>query len=197
MYSFKKNTSGKLTAWKSTGIDNLSANSDMKAVDDPHLDLPVLENNGRMNLKFEGNYFVQNKVIHPNNNKVVNIYIVYRLDPITNFRNTDYTIQNTLFGAVKITKNATDSSKNKYEGYGTCFDGGGSFGIGNITNGKNVIIFGVNVSFSIHANNKANNIYVLGKDFVQGINDTTLYAETIYKTNFTAVEKKVCIKFAL
>ena len=47
----------------------------MKAVGDSHLDLPVLENNGRMNLKFEGNYFVQNKAIHPNNNKVVNIYM--------------------------------------------------------------------------------------------------------------------------
>ena len=100
-HSFKKDSNGKLTTWKSTGIDNLSANSDMKAVGDSHLDLPVLENNGRMNLKFEGNYFVQNKVIHPNNNKVVNIYIVYRLDPMSNFRNTDYTIQNALFGAHK------------------------------------------------------------------------------------------------
>ena len=50
----------------------------MKAVGDSHLDLPLLENNGRMNLKFEGNYLVQNKVIHPNDNKVGNIYIVYR-----------------------------------------------------------------------------------------------------------------------
>ena len=157
----------------------------MKAVGDSHLDLPVLENNGRMNLKFEGNYFVQNKVIHQNNYKVVNIYIVYRLDPISNFRNTDYTIQNALFGAVKITKNATDSSKNNYQGYGICFDEGDSFSIGNITNGKNVLIFVADMSFSIHNTNKANNIYVLGKDFVQGINDTK-----IYKTNFTAVEKK-------
>ena len=38
------------------------------------------------------------------------------------------------------------------------------------------------MSFSIHNTNKANNIYVLGKDFVQGINDTTMYAEKIYKT---------------
>ena len=49
------------------------------------------------------------------------------------------------------------------------------------------------MSFSIHNTNKANNIYVLGKDFVQGINDTTLYAEKIYKTNFTAVEKKIVL----
>ena len=47
------------------------------------------------------------------------------------------------------------------------------------------------MSFITHANNKANNIYVLGKDFVQGINDTTLYAEKIYKTNFTAVKKSL------
>ena len=67
-YSFKRNTSGKLTTWKSTGIDNLSTNSGMKAVSDSYLDLAGLQNNGRMNLKFERNYFVQNKVIHPNNN---------------------------------------------------------------------------------------------------------------------------------
>ena len=71
----------------------------MKALSDSHLDLLVLENNRNMNLKFKDNYFVQDKVIHPNNNKVVNIYIVYRLDPISNFRSTDYTIQNALFGA--------------------------------------------------------------------------------------------------
>ena len=44
--------------------------------------------------------------------------------------------------------------------------------------------------FISHSTNKANNIYVLGKNFVQGINDTTLYAEKIYKTNFTEPNKK-------
>ena len=33
------------------------------------------------------------------------------------------------------------------------------------------------MSFSKHANNKRNNIYVMGKDYVQKINDTTIYAE--------------------
>ena len=45
------------------------------------------------------------------------------------------------------------------------------------------------MSLSTHSTNKANNIYVLGKDFVQGINGTTLYAENIYKTNFTEPNK--------
>ena len=37
---------------------------------------------------------------------------------------------------------------------------------------------------------KLKNIYILGKDFVQGINNTTIYAEKIYKTNFTEQSKK-------
>ena len=46
------------------------------------------------------------------------------------------------------------------------------------------------MSSSIHANNKANNIYALGKYFIQGINGTTIYAEKNYKINFTASDKK-------
>ena len=188
--SFKKNTSGKLTTWKSTGIDNLYANSDLKAISDGALLLPSLENYGRMSVKFNGNYFVQNKVLHPNNNNVANIYIVYKLDTINNTRNTDYSIQNALFGAVKITKNE-DISKNKYEGYGIYFDEGGMFTNGNITNGRNVIIFGADMSFSIHANNRANNVYVVGDFLVQGINGTSIYAEKIYSKNFTEPGKNL------
>ena len=90
---------------------------------------------------------------------------------------------------MQITKNA-DTSKYKYEGYGICFDEGGSFSKGNISNGKNVLIFGVDESSLAHANNKANNIYVMGDLFVQGINDTILYTEKIYSQNFTQPSKK-------
>ena len=34
------------------------------------------------------------------------------------------------------------------------------------------------------------NILVLGKDFVQGINDATIYAEKLYSINFTESNKK-------
>ena len=121
-----------------------------------------------MNLEFNGNYFEQTKVVHPNSNNAVNIYIVYKLDPTSSSRNTDYTIQNTLFGAVKITKN-TDISKYKYEGYGICFDEGGKFShtvkkgnFNHTTLARNVLIFGVDMSFSTRATNKANNIYFMG-----------------------------------
>ena len=40
------------------------------------------------------------------------------------------------------------------------------------------------MSFSKHANNKANNIYVMGKDYVTKINDTTIYVEKMFYRNF-------------
>ena len=41
------------------------------------------------------------------------------------------------------------------------------------------------MSFSKHANNKANNIYVMGKDYIQKINDITIYAEKMFYRSFT------------
>ena len=46
------------------------------------------------------------------------------------------------------------------------------------------------MSFSKHANNNANNIYVMGKDYIQKINDTTIYAEKMFYRNSTDPGKK-------
>ena len=162
----------------------------MDAVSIATTSLPSLLGNRRMRVRLEGAYFKQMRLLRPNNDNIVNIYIVYLIDPISNSRNTYYTVQNPLFGGVKITKDATDTSKHKYEGYGICFDEGGMFSKGNINNGRNVLIFGVHENSVIHSNNKANNIFFIGDGFVQGNNDTTLYAEKIYSQNFTAVNKK-------
>ena len=163
-FSFKC-TSGKINLWKSSGVNNYSRNSDMDAVSVATTSLPPLVDNGRMSVRLEGAYFKQMRLLRPNNDNIVNIYIVYLIDPISNSRNTDYTVQNALFGGVKITKNTTDTSKHKYEGYGTCFDEGGTFSKGEINNGRNVLIFGVHENSLLHANNKANNIYVM-EDFI-------------------------------
>ena len=136
---------------------------------------------------FNGNYFEQDPITIPNN--VINIYCVYQLDPISSSRDTTFTVQNALFGAMQITKNS-DTSKYADKGYGICFDEGGMFSVGSINNVRNVLIFGVHESSLIHSNNKANNIYVMGKDFVQGIKDTTLYADKAYSQNFTHPSKK-------
>ena len=173
----------KILTWKSTGVFNYN----MNAVENSGGEFPYLIDDGKLRVRSNGCYFIQSKALKLNN--TVNIYIVYRLNTISSTRNTDYTIQNALFGAMKITKN-TDYSKNSYTGYGICFDEGRNFSKGNINNGKNVIIFGVHESSSVQANNKANNIFVIGDLFVQGIDDTTLYAEKLYSQNLTEANKK-------
>ena len=97
---------------------------------------------------------------------------------------------------MQITKNA-DTSKYDYKGYGISFDESEQFthvrkegNFNHTTLARNVIIFGVDMSFSKHANNKANNIYVMGKDHVQKINDTTIYAEKMYYGSFTDLGHK-------
>ena len=87
----------------------------MDAVSVATTSLPPLIDNGRMSVRLEDGYFKQMRLLRPNNDNIVNIYIVYLIDPRSNSRNTDYTVQNALFGGVKITKNATDTSKHKYE----------------------------------------------------------------------------------
>ena len=131
----------------------------------------------------------QNQVTY-NHGPVVNIYIVYETTPDT--KTSNITLENCLCGAIKLTKNS-DIDKYKYSGYGIGFDSRGSFSHPSGGNGTNVIIFGANLSSSVHANNKVNNVLVLGKTLVQGINGTTIYAEKMYSTNFTVNNKKFCL----
>ena len=180
----------KINTWKSTSIFSSSSNN-IIAVKNASGDLPKLGVVNDYCVNLSGNHFQQNKtnVFNIYNNISTNIYCVYKLDSISSSRDSTSTVQNALFGSIQITKNA-DTSKYKYEGYGICFDEGGTFSIGNITNGRNVLIFGVHESSLTHANNKANNIFVMSDGFVQGINDMTLYAEKIYSQNFTQPNKK-------
>ena len=161
---------GKISVWKSTGIFSYLGNSNMNAAGNSKSVLPDLKND------LNGNHFQQSKVIIPNNNNAINIYCVCELHTIDSSRDDIFTIQNALFSAMEVTKN-TDTSKYAYKGYGICFDEGGTFSMGNITNGRNVLIFGVDESSLVHSNNKTNNVFIMGDGFVQGINDTTLYAE--------------------
>ena len=190
-------TGGKISTWKSTGIFNYLGNSNMNAVGDSGGSLPDIKDDSRLYVYLSGNHFQQNKVIIPNNDNVINIYCVYEIQPIASSRDTSFTIQNVLFGAMQITKDATDNSKNNYKGYGIYFDERSQFGHTitedgrtHTTNGRNVLIFGVDMSFSVHATNRANNIYVMGDGLTQGIHDTTLYVEKNYWRNFTDPSKK-------
>ena len=88
---------------------------------------------------------------HFNHGTIVNIYIVYEISKNENISSYP-TLENCLFGAVSLTKNA-DIDKYKYSGYGIGFDRHGEFSFGNGL-GKNCIIFGADLSNSSHANSK-------------------------------------------
>ena len=153
-----------------------------------------------MYVYLKGSHFQQNNILTSNNvinTNVINIYFVYKLDPIASSRDKSFTIQNALFGAMQITKNATDNSKNNYKGYGICFDERSEFAhtitegrFTHTTDAKNDLIFGGDMSFSVHATNRTNRIYLMGTSLTQGIKDTTIYAEKNFYRNFTDPGKK-------
>ena len=151
----------------------------MKSIENTKKELSILKNDEKMYVYLQRSHFQQNNVLTSNNNhvineNVINIYVVYKLDPIASSRDTTFNIQNALFGAMQITKNA-DTSKYDYKGYGICFDERSEFGhtiteggFTHTTDARNVLIFGADMSFSVHKTNRANHIYVMGTGLTQG-----------------------------
>ena len=97
----------------------------------------------------------------------------------------------------KLLKMLLIIQKNNYKGYGICFDEGSEFGhtiteggFTHTTDARNVLIFGADLSCSVHVTNRANNIYLMGTGLTQGINDTTIYAEKNFYRDFTDFGKK-------
>ena len=56
--------------------------------------------------------------------------------------------------------------------------------------GKNVIIIGVDMSSSVHNDNKRKDISILGEGPTQGLDDSILTAEAKYPINFTQPRKR-------
>ena len=191
----------KILKWKLTVIFNYSDYYSMKGIENTKKMLPILKNYEKKYVYLQDSHFQQNNVLTSNNdhvinNNVVNISCVYKLDPIASSRDTTFTIQNALFGAMQITKN-TDTSKYDYKGYGICFDERSEFGHA-ITEGgfahtidaRSVLMFGADMSCSVRKTNRAHHIYVVGTGLTQGIHDTTLYAEMDFYRNFTDPGKR-------
>ena len=112
-----------------------------------------------------------------NHKKAVITYIVYEISK--NFNISNYlTLENCLFGAVTLTKNA-DIDKYKYSA---------SFSFPDTGFGRNVIIFGVDLSSSTKIDNWKKDILILGKGPTQGL-EHTLSAEKMYSINFTVHNK--------
>ena len=150
--------------WKSTGLHDTKFKA---IVTNSYLLNPQINiyDMGKMKIKFKCSFLNRFPPTMPHRN-VVNIYIFHEIT--SDYKDINYpTLESWLFGSVKLTKNA-DIDKYRYFGYGIGFDRQSPFSIGNET-GKNVIIFGVDMSSSSKIDNRKKDILILGKGPTQGL----------------------------
>ena len=149
-----------ISSWKSKRLSDESYNHPAINTSDNSLYPLIHYLVDKIRLKFNEGCLKQSKLqcIHV---KTINIYIVYELTAYSS-NNDDPKVRKSSFGAVRLTKNA-DIDKYGYSGLGIGFDRRGSFSFYGGGFGINVIIFGVDTSFSVHANNKKKDILILGK----------------------------------
>ena len=97
----------KINNWLSTGI-HYENGIDLVSVTNSKSDLPkFVNNNNRLLDDFNGNDMKQDKLDYYHGS-TINIYLVYALENIK-VDSPDFTAQNCLFGAVKITKDVNTS----------------------------------------------------------------------------------------
>ena len=107
------------------------------------------------------------------------VVAVFELDTWSRDLNSDFVWKDSLFGGVKLAKNA-DPDKYVYTVYSIGYDSRPVFWLPDSSMSKIVIIFGVDMSSSVHIDNKKKDILTLGFCPKQGLDDTTLTAEAQY-----------------
>ena len=175
-------------SWQSKGVSNESIKPPTTSNNSLTPELSYY-NNTKTRVKFKGSCLKQSNFTFTHN-KILNIYIVYELGA-SSPHTKDPGLKICLFGAVALTKNA-DIDSYKYSGYGIGFDRKSSFSFPSGGFGQNVLIFGADMSSSIHADNKKKDILALGIGLTQGL-ESTLTAEKMYSINFTVTKKKFCL----
>ena len=132
-------------------------------------------NNSRVRLQFTGSCLKEDKAPFTPNS-LVDLYIFYELNICSQDLNAEFTLKDCLFWAAKLTKNA-NPNKYFYSGCGIGFDSRSLFSIPNFNWVTNAIIFGLDMSSSVRANNKSKDILILGKGQSKGLENTSLTAE--------------------
>ena len=146
-----------ISSWKSKGLSDETIKP--PAASDNSLS-PLIDYLGnKIRLKFNGDCLKQPKLSYTHG-KTVNICIAYELGASSSHSDNP-TLENSLFGEVRLTKNV---DIDKYSGYGIGFDRKSSFSFPGGGFGQNVIIFGVDMSSSVHVDNKKKDILILRKD---------------------------------
>ena len=87
----------------------------------------------------------------------------------------------------------TDPDKHIYSGNSLGFDSTGGFIHPQGGKARNIIMFGADISNSVHTTNQTQNILILGHGLTQKVNNTTIYAEKMYSPNLSAENKTFCL----
>ena len=124
---------------------------------------------------------------------IVNIYIVFELSSNLNY-NQYVILENCLSGEVELIKNP-NICKYKYSRHGIGFDVYGTHLFTNAGFGQNVKIFGVDMSCSVHVDNKKKDIVILVEGPARLLDDTIITAEKKYSINLD--QKRILFKLAL
>ena len=118
-----------------------------------------------------GKFFDRDPLVVEQSNfttNIVNAYIFHDLDAWARNPTNNFKFKNSLIGATSIVK-TKDKEERVYSGYRITFDTADSWNFGNDFT-RNVEIFGVDNSSSSLADNRKNNILVLGEGPTYGIN---------------------------
>ena len=129
-------------------------------------------------VKFNGQFFKMKHIYSWNNSKYIHCF---ELSSILNYH--QYAIlENCLSGVVKLSKNA-NISKYKYFRYDIGFDGYGTCLYPSAGFGQNAKIFGVDMSCSVHVDNKKKDFLILVEGPIRLLDDTIITAEKKYSIN--------------
>ena len=174
--------------WKFKGLPSERTNS-IKISDYGITPYLSYYDTNKIRVKFNGSCLKQDQatLLHGG---IVDFYMVYEISKKINISNYP-TLENRLFGAVKLTKNA-DIDKYRYSGYGIWFDRHGILSFSGTGLGRNVITFRVDMSLSTKIDSRKKDILILGKGPTQGL-EHTISAEKMFSINFTENNKKICL----
>ena len=164
-----------VTARKSKGLSDESIKPPWTSDNSLNLVIGGIDN-AKTLVKFDGVCLKQDKVTFTPK-AALNFYIIYEVNLWPLNLDSKFAYLNSLFSAVKFTKNA-DLDKYSYSGYGIIFGTRGTFSLSEGSEfGKNVIIFGTDMKLFVHISNTKKDILILGKGPTNRLDDNTVTAE--------------------
>ena len=121
-----------------------------------------------------------------------NNFFINELDTWSRDLNSDFILKDCLFGGVKLSQSAYPD-KYIYTCYSIRFDLRSKFSLSGSSMGKNDSIFGVDMSSSVHIDNKKKYSLIFSKGPTEGLGDSTLTEEAQHSINYSKSNKNICL----